>query len=77
MLKKCRKLFPTLRCSMGGRQELLSLKMYTMKITQNRRMKGARGLTLPSLALTAAASLALALGISACEQVASYTQPSL
>jgi hypothetical protein len=51
--------------------------MYTMKITQNRRMKGARGLTLPSLALTAAASLALALGISACEQVASFTQPSL
>jgi len=51
--------------------------MRTMKMIRNWRMKGARRLTLPSLAMTAAASLALALGLSACEQVASYTQPSL
>jgi hypothetical protein len=51
--------------------------MRTMKMVRNWRMKGARRLTLPSLAMTAAASLALALGLSACEQVASYTQPSL
>ena len=34
-------------------------------------------MTLPGLMVTAATSLALALGLSACEQVASYTQPSL
>jgi hypothetical protein len=51
--------------------------MRDMKMIWNRRMKGARRLTLPSLVMTAAASLALALGLSACEQVASYTQPSL
>ena len=62
---------------MSGRQELPSLKMRTMKITRNWRMKGAGRLTLPSLAMMAAASLALAFGLSACEQVASYTQPSL
>jgi hypothetical protein len=56
---------------------LHSLTMRTMKMVRNWRMKGARRLTLPSLAMTAAASLALALGLSACEQVASYTQPSL
>jgi len=38
---------------------------------------GARPLTLPKLALAAAALLAAAFGISACENVASYTQPSL
>ena len=48
-----------------------------MKTTRNRRMKEARRLTLPGLAMTAAASLALALGLSACENVATYTQPSL
>ncbi len=62
---------------MGGRLELHSLKMRTMKIFRNWQMKGARRLTLPSLMVTAATSLALALGLSACEQVASYTQPSL
>jgi hypothetical protein len=51
--------------------------MRTMKKFRNWQMKGARRLTLPSLAITAAASLALALGLTACEQVASYTQPSL
>jgi hypothetical protein len=37
----------------------------------------AKGLTLPRLAVAAAASLALALGLSSCENVASYTRPSL
>jgi hypothetical protein len=37
----------------------------------------AKGLTLPRLAVAAAVSLALALGLSSCENVASYTQPSL
>ena len=37
----------------------------------------AKGLTLPRLGMAAAASLALALGLSSCEDVASYTQPSL
>jgi hypothetical protein len=40
-------------------------------------MKKARQLTLPKLTLAAAASLALAIGLSACENVATYTQPSL
>ncbi len=40
-------------------------------------MKESRRLTLPGLAMTAAASLALALGLSACENVATYVQPSL
>ena len=62
---------------MGGRRELPSLKMLAMKTTWNRRMKGTRRSTLPSLAIMAAASLALAFGLSACENVAGYTQPSL
>src|ERR1035437_5141363 len=62
---------------MGGRRELPSLKMLAMKTTWNRRMKGTRRLTLPSLAIMAAASLALALGLSACQNVAGFTQPSL
>jgi len=37
----------------------------------------AKGLTLPRLGVAAAGSLALALGLSSCENVASYTQPSL
>jgi hypothetical protein len=48
-----------------------------MKKTWNRWIGGARRLTLPKLAMAAAASLALALGLSACENVAGYTQPSL
>jgi len=40
-------------------------------------MVEARHLTLPTLAIAAAASLALAFGLSACENVATYTQPSL
>ncbi|MDR3749953.1 MAG: DUF4397 domain-containing protein [Terracidiphilus sp.] len=48
-----------------------------MKRTWNLRMVEARHLTLPRLAIAAAASLALAFGLSACENVATYTQPSL
>ncbi len=48
-----------------------------MKTTWNRWKVKARRLTLPRLALTAIASLAAALGLSACENVAGYTQPSL
>ncbi|MGA2672487.1 MAG: DUF4397 domain-containing protein [Terracidiphilus sp.] len=48
-----------------------------MKKTWNRWIGGARQLTLPKLAMAAAGSLALALGFSACENVAGYTQPSL
>jgi hypothetical protein len=40
-------------------------------------MKGARRLTLPSLVIAGAASLALAFGLTACVQVAGYTRPSL
>jgi len=40
-------------------------------------MENARQLTLPRLAMAASASIALALGISACQTVATYTQPSL
>ena len=48
-----------------------------MKRTWNLWMVEARHLTLPRLAIAAAASLALAFGLSACENVATYTQPSL
>jgi hypothetical protein len=48
-----------------------------MKRTWNLWMVEARHLTLPTLAIAAAASLALAFGLSACENVATYTQPSL
>lgn len=48
-----------------------------MKTTWNRWMDEARRLALPRLVLVAAVSLAAALGFSACENVASFTQPSL
>jgi hypothetical protein len=51
-----------------------------MRITskaRNLRRQPARQLALPSLVVSALISLALALGLSACENVASYTQPSL
>src|ERR1035438_4694073 len=51
--------------------------MRAMKTTWNRWMDEDRRLTLPRLAMAAAASLALALGLSACENVATYTQSSL
>jgi hypothetical protein len=62
---------------MGGRFELHFLKMRTMKRFRNLQMQGAWRLTLSGLAVTAAASLALAFGLTSCEEVASYTQPSL
>jgi hypothetical protein len=48
-----------------------------MNTTWKRWIGGERRLTLPRLALAAAVSLALALGLSACESVTGYTQPSL
>ncbi len=44
------------------------LKMRTMKRFRNLQMQGAWRLTLSGLAVTAAASLALALGLTACEE---------
>jgi hypothetical protein len=48
-----------------------------MTTTWNRQMDEARRLTVPKLAVAAVACLALALGLTACENVASFTQPSL
>lgn len=48
-----------------------------MKTTWKRWIGEARRLTLPRLAMASAVSLALGLGLSACQNVASYTQPSL
>jgi hypothetical protein len=48
-----------------------------MNTTWNRWIGERKLLTLPRLALASASSLALAFGLSACENVASYTQPSL
>lgn len=48
-----------------------------MKTTWSRWMDEARAFTLPSLTMAAGASLALALSLTACENVAGYTQPSL
>jgi hypothetical protein len=48
-----------------------------MKTTWNLWKVEAPHLTLSRLAIAAAASLALAFGLSACENVATYTQPSL
>jgi hypothetical protein len=48
-----------------------------MNTMWNRWMERTVPLTLPRLAIAAVVSLALALGLSACENVAGYTQPSL
>lgn len=48
-----------------------------MKTTWKLWIGGARRLTLPRLAMAAAASLAVALGLSACQTVTGFTQPSL
>jgi hypothetical protein len=48
-----------------------------MKTTGTREIGEARRLTPPGLAMAAAASLALAVALSACQSVAGYTQPSL
>lgn len=52
-------------------------RMDRIRTTLNRWMNGSRRLKLPALAAVVATSLVLAFGISACENVASYTQPSL
>ncbi len=44
---------------------------------QNQRMEKGVRLTLPRLAMAALVSVALAFGLSACENVASFTQPTL
>jgi len=48
-----------------------------MKTTWNLWMGEFRQMKLPALVLTVAASLAVALGLSACQNVATFTQPSL
>ena len=48
-----------------------------MKTTWKRWIGGVMRLTLPRLAMASAVSLALALGLSACQNVAGYAQPSL
>jgi hypothetical protein len=60
---------------MGARLVTLA-KMRTMR-TSSRRMRFSRQLTVPRLGIAVAAASALAFGISACEKVATYTQPSL
>jgi len=51
-------------------------KMRTMR-TGTRRMRFSGQLTLPRLGIAVVVSLAMALGLAACENVATYTQPSL
>ncbi len=52
-------------------------KMRAMRTNGNRGLTNSRRFNLPRLAVAVAASSALAFGISACEKVATYTQPSL
>jgi len=61
---------------MSGRFEPLS-KMRAMRTNWNRWMEKERQLTLPGLAMAAAVSLGLAFTLTACENVATYVQPSL
>jgi hypothetical protein len=51
--------------------------MHAMKTNGNRRMEKSRQLNLPRFAGAVLALLALAFWLSACENVATYTQPSL
>lgn len=60
-------------CRFVGARQLLPEKQ--MRMTGNRKTVGAH--TLPQLAVAAAASLAVALGLSACQNVAGFSQPSL
>lgn len=62
---------------MVGKLKLRTFDMRAMKTIWKRWMDEARRLTLPRLAMAAAISLAVAFGLSACENVASFTQPSL
>ena len=61
---------------MSGRLVTLPT-MRATRINRERRMRFSRRLTLPRFAVAVAASSALALGMSACVKVATYTQPSL
>jgi hypothetical protein len=51
--------------------------MRAMKTNGNRMMENARQLSLPRFVVAVLISLALAISLSACENVATYTQPSL
>ena len=51
--------------------------MRAMRTNLNRWMENAGRLTLPRLAMAAAVSLALAFGLSACQNVVTFTQPTL
>jgi hypothetical protein len=52
-------------------------KMRAMTMDENRRLKKARQLSLSGLAVVALLSLALAISLSGCTNVATYTQPTL
>jgi hypothetical protein len=51
--------------------------MRAMTMDENRRLKKARQLSLSGLAVVALLSLALAISLSGCTNVATYTQPTL
>jgi hypothetical protein len=56
---------------------MLLVKMRTLKSAGMQWMRQHRHCSLPGLAVAVAASLAVAFGLTACVNVASYTQPSL
>jgi hypothetical protein len=60
--------------SLNARIQLVCIQLVRIKFM---RARSPRHMSLPSLAITAVAALAAALGLAACENVASYTQPSL
>jgi uncharacterized protein DUF4397 len=62
---------------MSGRHASLTRRMLNGKKARILPGQGTRQPWLPALAVIALAPLALALGLSACENVAGYTQPSL
>lgn len=62
---------------MSARHASHSQFMLSWKKARISRGQAARQPSLPALAVVALAALALALGLAACENVASYTQPSL
>ncbi|MDR3724004.1 MAG: DUF4397 domain-containing protein [Terracidiphilus sp.] len=56
---------------------MLQVKMRVLKSVSMRWIRGPRQNSLPGLAVAVAASLSLAFGLTACVNVATYTQPSL
>jgi len=61
----------------GCKARVHSHRMLFTRKARSLRHKTARWMPSPSLAATALAALAISLGLAACENVASYTQPSL